>query len=208
MEISIRFYQHKFKIMSKILRYISALYYSILTSFWLKIKNVKLGGKIRCFGVPLIKNKGTIYIGKGVDIRSYSKYTALGVQNPCIFNTLNNESKIIIGNNCGMSGTVICAKEKVKIGERVQIGSGVIICDTDFHSMDPTHRGTDSDLDYANASPVEIGNDCFIGARAIILKGVKVGDGVIIGAGSVVVKDLPSYSICAGNPAKVISEKI
>ncbi len=53
-----------------------------------------------------------------------------------------------------------------------------------------------------------IGERCFIGAKSIILPGVKIGDEVIVGAGSVVTKDVPSYSIVAGNPAKVIREGI
>jgi acetyltransferase-like isoleucine patch superfamily enzyme len=53
-----------------------------------------------------------------------------------------------------------------------------------------------------------IGKDCFIGARAIILPGVTIGDHVIVGAGSVVTKDIKSNCIVAGNPAKIIREKI
>lgn len=53
-----------------------------------------------------------------------------------------------------------------------------------------------------------IGKQCFIGARAIILPGVSIGDHVIVGAGSVVTKDVPSHCIVAGNPAKVIKEHI
>ena len=51
---------------------------------------------------------------------------------------------------------------------------------------------------------VEIGNDVWVGCNAIILSGVKIGDGAIVGAGSVVTKDVPAYAIVAGNPAKII----
>ena len=53
-------------------------------------------------------------------------------------------------------------------------------------------------------APVEIGNDVWIGSRVIILPGLKIGEGSIIGAGSVVTKDVMPYSIVAGNPAKLI----
>lgn len=53
-----------------------------------------------------------------------------------------------------------------------------------------------------------IGKNCFVGARSIVLPGVQVGDGAIIGAGSVVVRDVPPYCIVAGNPAKVLREGI
>lgn len=54
------------------------------------------------------------------------------------------------------------------------------------------------------SAPIEIGDDVFIGTRAIILKGVRVGNGAVIGAGAVVVKDVPSNSIVGDNPAAVI----
>jgi len=53
-----------------------------------------------------------------------------------------------------------------------------------------------------------IGKKCFIGANAIIMAGIKIGDEVIIGSGSVVTKDIPSNCIAAGNPAKVIRENV
>ncbi|NBS07295.1 MAG: hypothetical protein EBS69_07880, partial [Verrucomicrobia bacterium] len=55
-----------------------------------------------------------------------------------------------------------------------------------------------------NSKPVKIGRGCFIGARSIILKGVTLGDRVITGAGSVVTKDIPAYSIAVGNPARIV----
>ena len=54
------------------------------------------------------------------------------------------------------------------------------------------------------ACPVNIGDNCWIGGSVTILPGVTIGDGCTIGAGSVVVKDIPSYSVAVGNPAKVI----
>lgn len=75
--------------------------------------------------------------------------------------------------------------------------------DTDFHSLDPLKRATVPDPDVARA-PIVIGDDVFIGGHVIILKGVRVGDGAVIGAGSVVTKDVPAREIWAGNPAKYI----
>ncbi len=60
---------------------------------------------------------------------------------------------------------------------------------------------------YQPERPVSIGNDVWIGARVIILPGVTIGDGCVIGAGAVVTKDVPAYSVCAGNPAKVVKER-
>lgn len=78
-----------------------------------------------------------------------------------------------------------------------------MITDTDFHPLAPEGRRYRSELE-AQAEPVEIGDDVFVGARAIILRGVTVGEGSVVGAGSVVTRDIPAYSVCAGNPARVI----
>ena len=176
----------------------------VFSIFIMHLLGVSFGGRIRVIGCPVIKNSGQIYIGRGSDLRSVSRYTAMGVVQRCQLNTLLPTSVISIGERCGMSGVVICAKERITIGNRVQIGSGVIVCDTDFHSMDYRERGGDEDLHNAASAPVRIGNDCFIGARAIVLKGVTIGARSIVGAGSVVVQDVPPDVVVAGNPARVI----
>jgi acetyltransferase-like isoleucine patch superfamily enzyme len=101
-----------------------------------------------------------------------------------------------------MTGATIVAAERIEIGARVQIGSNVIIIDTDFHPLDPRTRITDA-LSGEHA-PVLIENDVFVGMNALILKGVSVGAGAVIGAGSVVVGDVPAATLVAGNPAKAV----
>ena len=77
-----------------------------------------------------------------------------------------------------------------------------MVLDNDFHIRGP---GFSWLTEYDKSSnPVKIGRGCFIGARSIILKGVTLGDRVIIGAGSVVTKDVPAFSIAAGNPARIV----
>ena len=104
-----------------------------------------------------------------------------------------------------MSSTCIRSTASIKIGKNVLIGADVIIIDTDAHSLDYLDRRTPS-IDQMNkcSSPINIGNDVLIGMRSLILKGVSIGDRTIIGAGSVVTKDIPNDCIAAGNPAKVI----
>lgn len=192
----------------RIIALIVAAYFRLTSFIYLKINRVKTSGRVRLSGFPLINNRGNISIGSGSDLRSLSLFTALGVTNPCILNTLVSSSEIIIGRDCGVSGAVICAKERVAIGARVQIGSGAVICDTDFHPIDYKIRGNDDDLILAESSPVSIGDDCFIGARAMILKGVSVGARSIVGAGSVVTKNVPANVVVAGNPAKIVRKQI
>jgi acetyltransferase-like isoleucine patch superfamily enzyme len=58
------------------------------------------------------------------------------------------------------------------------------------------------------SAPVHIGSHVWIGARALILKGVRIGDGAVVAAGSVVTRDVPSRALVAGNPAQVIREDV
>ena len=79
----------------------------------------------------------------------------------------------------------------------------MVICDTDFHPLDPQQRAAKS-LD-AKTAPITIADDVFIGMNALILKGVAIGAGAVIGAGSVVPRDVPAGAIVAGNPAQILA---
>ena len=103
---------------------------------------------------------------------------------------------------------MVCAAKYTSIGHRVKIGSGALVIDGDLHSLvlDLHFRFQDERAcRKCKCSPVCIGDDVFIGARAIILKGVNIGNGVIIGAGTVVVHDVPAGAKAVGNPARIIS---
>ncbi len=94
---------------------------------------------------------------------------------------------------------IVCANN-IKIGDNVAIARDVIIRDTDAHDiLEDNHEKT---------LPVKIGNHVWIGTRAIIMKGVNIGDGAIVGAGSIVTKDVPANSIAVGVPAKVIRNNV
>lgn len=189
-----------------LLRMIQLTVWRMSSAWFFKSKRVKLDGRVRMIGFPIIRNYGMIKIGSGCDIRSLSRFTAMGVVQRCVLHAMMPSSQIHIGSQCGMSGVVICSKELVEIGDRVQLGSGVVVCDTDFHSLEANRRGSEDDLAMATSAPVMIGDDCFIGARAMILKGVSIGERAIVGAGAVVTKDVPAGTIVAGNPARVIKQ--
>lgn len=111
---------------------------------------------------------------------------------------VGKNGKLIIKNGTYINrNTLIIANKLVEIGKDCKISWDVIIMDSDLHPMPGETQ--------LNDKPVIIGNNVWIGCRAIILKGVNIGDGAIIAAGSVVTKDIPEYSIAAGVPAKVIS---
>lgn len=136
---------------------------------------------------------------------SRSSHTALGVNHPVILRTLMPGAVLRIGSGVRMSGTTVCAAEYVAIGDRCLFGANVTVADTDFHSLDPVTRSSPAeDAKHASHKPVEIEDDVFIGNASIILKGVRISKGAVIGAGSVVTKDVPAMTIVAGNPAKPI----
>ena len=98
----------------------------------------------------------------------------------------------------------------VHIGDNVMIGPNVTIA-TPMHPMLPEERncrlredGTLYNLEYAK--PVTIENDCWLAANVVVCGGVTIGEGSVIGAGSVVTKNIPPHSLAVGNPCKVIRE--
>ena len=92
----------------------------------------------------------------------------------------------------------------ITIGAYSNLGGGVKVYDTDFHSLDSQVRlNGDTDI---KSRPVVIGKRVFVGGHSIILKGVTIGDDSVIGAGSVVTKNVPAGEIWAGNPARFIKK--
>jgi len=111
-------------------------------------------------------------------------------------------ARLTLGDRVGLSSSTIVAGNSIEIGEDTILGAGSMVLDNDFHAPG---MGFSWLTEYSkNSKPIKIGRGCFIGARSIILKGVTLGDRVIIGAGSVVTKDVPAYSIGAGNPARIV----
>lgn len=150
-------------------------------------------------------NGGKITIGKGFTCNNKFISNSVGLLQPCLFNISAEGSRIIIGNNVGISGSTINASTSVSIGDNTIIGSGCLITDTDSHPILAEHRLLPyGGGQYTKQSPIVIEGNVFIGARSIIMKGVHIGQGVVVGAGSVVTKDVPANVIVAGNPAKII----
>ena len=115
---------------------------------------------------------------------------------------MKKEASLVIGNHTGFSGVSIFCASSIKIGNYCNIGGNVFIWDTDFHPLNMEERRISSQN--IRSSPIIIEDDVFIGANSIILKGVSIGQGSIVGAGSVVTKNIPPMEIWAGNPAKFI----
>lgn len=148
--------------------------------------------------------QGTITIGHNFHCNNRFTSNSVGLIQPCFFNIYESRSKIIIGDNVGISGSTINATTSITIGDNTIIGSGCLITDTDSHPILSADRLRPDWSSLTKSKPITIGNNVFIGARSIVMKGVNIGDGAVIGAGSVVTKDVPANAIVAGNPAKLV----
>jgi acetyltransferase-like isoleucine patch superfamily enzyme len=193
----------------RILKYIytvlqntDSLYYCLLSGIKYNT-TFRIKGKIILHKNTLLQKGGELILGKYFKANSTLSSNSLGVSQPVIFNISTPGSKIVIGNNVGISGSTINAMQKITIGDNVMIGSGCLISDNDSHSLDYRYRDVASKV---KAKPINICSNVFIGARSIILKGVTIGEGAVIGAGSVVTHDVPSYTIYAGNPARFVKK--
>lgn len=166
--------------------------------------------KHSCFrvkGIPFIAVSGKgghMTIGKNFAMNNGMRGNPIGFNDPCCF-IVGENAELKIGNNTGISQSAIVCTSSVVIGDNVKIGGGVRIYDTDFHSLEwQKRRCRQLDSKSKKRLPIHIGNDVFIGARSIILKGVTIGDRSIIAAGSVVTKDVPADCVAGGNPCKII----
>ena len=131
----------------------------------------------------------------------------------CLLQT-DNTGKITIGDYTTIRyNSSIGSSEKITIGECVIISNNVIIRDNNSHPTDPQMRykmsksGFYGELwkwKYAEKKSIVIGNNVWIGEQAMVLKGVTIGHGSIIAAKAVITKDVPPYSIAAGNPARIV----
>lgn len=172
--------------------------------FWCISQGVAIKKKWYLSGRPQFRLHGLgskITIGKSFTALSKSRNNSIGVFQPVIITAWGENAKVEIGDHVGMSGCSITACHHIKIGDRVLIGSGVLIIDTDAHPLLPTERQINM---LPHSAPIILENDVFIGARAIILKGVHIGQGAVVGAGSVVVKNVAPFTIVGGNPARPI----
>jgi len=158
----------------------------------------------RIHGLPIIqKHRASLMVfGPGLQLRSFVRSNPLGPNHPVILTTRSGGARLEVGENFAMTGGALCAASRIKIGDNVAVGANSVIVDTDFHPIDPELRKSNSSD--GKCAEVIIEDDVFIGMNCLILKGVTIGRGSIIGAGSVVTGNVPSGVIFAGNPARLI----
>ena len=157
-------------------------------------------------GIPFVYvlRGGSFSIGSNLTMTNGIEGNPIGCYNRCTF-FVDKGATLNIGSNLGISQAAIICHLNIIIGNNVKIGGGACIYDTDFHSLVPELRiNSKTDIFNKIKIPVVIEDNVFIGAHAIILKGVRIGQNSVIGAGSVVTKNVPANQIWAGNPAKFV----
>lgn len=171
---------------------------------WLSLRSVEIGSGWRLYGLPIIQKhrESILKIGARANLRSTVRSNPLGPHHAVILSTRRAGAILQIGDDFGMTGGSIVAEERIIIGHRVTIGANSILTDTDFHPLSPVDR-YHHPMNGATA-PIIIEDDVFIGMGVLVLKGVTIGAESVIGAGSVVTRDIPPKVIAAGNPARVI----
>lgn len=185
------------------LMYIPFFPRDLLFCWW---KGLKWHPDWRFFHLPMIRIGGRgskLVIGQKFVACSDPEHNSLGVFQRVIIKTVGHGARITIGDDVGMSGCTISAATSITIGNHVLLGSGCLVTDSDAHPVDPDERRLGGQT---ISKPIVIEDDVFIGARAIVLKGVTIGKGSVVGAGAVVAKDVPPYSVVVGNPAKVVGD--
>ena len=170
----------------------------------LRMRGIQFTSPIALVGQPICSRYpgSFISLGSGVTLDSAIRSNRLGGFSPCVVRTVTPTARIRLGDRVGLSNSVIVAGNSIEIGEDTLLGSGVMVLDNDFHVMG-TGFSWVSECSI-NSKPIKIGRGCFIGSRSMILKGVTLGDRAVIGAGAVVTKDVPAYSVAAGNPARIV----
>ncbi|MDD6378620.1 MAG: acyltransferase [Prevotella sp.] len=145
-----------------------------------------------------------ISIGHHFNVLSGDSLNAL-CRNTNLCLKIENNARLTIGNYVGISGGCIWSTSSISIGDYAHVGANCLIIDGDIHNLDWKERRQDASkaIPYKKG-PIIIGDDVWIGANSIILKGVRIGERSIIGAGSIVTHSIPKDCIAAGNPCRVI----
>jgi acetyltransferase-like isoleucine patch superfamily enzyme len=146
--------------------------------------------------LPFVVGHARIHIGD--DVNFFGKVDIFSGR---IF----DEPRLILKDRVDIGHNVIFVVNKeIVIEEDVNVASGVRFMDTDAHPRDTAERIADGPPRPEEIKPVRVGRYAWIGHNSFILKGVTIGEGAIIGVNSVVVTDIPPYSVAMGNPARVV----
>jgi hypothetical protein len=182
-------------IWTKLNQFFSTLWCYLTAFSW----GVRLGSKGRFHGVARFRRYPNSLISIGNNCTFLSSITAnpLGLNHPCMITTwYARDAEILIGNNCGFSGSTIGATNSIHIGNHVICGPNTTIFDTDGHAVSTSEKG--------KSDPIIIEDHVWLGMNCVVLKGVTIGHHTVVAANSVVTNSLPPNVLAAGTPARVI----
>ena len=204
------FFRKFFRICPKL----RGIFYRSYNKLLFLANGIHYGQNMQVFDKIYLLSKGKVTIGDDFLFTSGDSINPICRNIRGAMCTMEKESKIVIGDRVGISSACLWAKERITIGNDVNIGGDCLIMDNDAHPHDYLQRrssyaktvGQEEYLKAIPAAPIQIDDDVWIGARCQILKGVHIGARSIIAAGSVVTKDIPADVIAGGNPCRVIRE--
>lgn len=170
-------------------------------SLW--INGVRVGRRVRVGCIPRIfRSPGArIVLNDSVTLSGSLSNKVCG----CHVVVLSAErgAEIVVGENSGLSCSVLHAARSIRIGRNVNIGVGCSVFDSDFHPLEAAARRR-HDVEKIACAAVVIEDDVWMGANVTVLKGVTIGAGSIIAAGSVVTTSIEPGVLAAGVPARVV----
>lgn len=164
-------------------------------------------GFVELFGDPLIyiAPGARIVMEEGVVLISGSEYNWAGINHPVVLSA-NDGAEIILHKGVGISGSSIVAVEHVEIGENTKLGANTNVYDTDFHPVIVSERLHQKSILDAPHAPVNIGKNCWLASNVTVLKGVTLGENVVVSTMSLVNRSASGSVLLGGIPAKVIKE--
>lgn len=156
----------------------------------------------------MLRNKmvGSLYLAKGATLEAdaYDVYAGSRIN-------VNADAKLSLGSGYMNHECVIDCFSSISIGHGVVISERVVIRDADNHTIQSVAIETERkqiSAEKPSTAPIVIQDHVWIGMNVMVLKGVTIGEGAVVAAGSLVNKDVPPYSLVAGVPAKVIKTNI
>ncbi len=159
-----------------------------------------VGKRFRCARMPWVVGHSKITIGDDVNFFGKVDIFSGGIL---------DEPRLVLGNRVDLGhNTVFIVNKEIVIEDDVNVASGVRFMDSDSHPRDTMARIADLPAPPEEIKPVRIRRYAWIGHNCFIMKGVTVGEGAIVGVNSVVLSDIPDYSVAVGNPARVIVKNI
>lgn len=191
--------------------------FNFIKTKYRQLKNkLEIFGKLRKSKIKISGDNNILYIGKNTLLRDSNIFikgnnNILYIGDDCVVNNTsiildNEDAEIKIGNKTSIAKAQIVSLEpyKIEIGEDCMLSYDIEIRNTDSHKI----YDKDTNKRINEGKSVNIGNHVWLGMRAVILKGVNIGNNSIVAGGSIVTKDVKANTIVSGSPARQIKENV